>query len=344
MQRLGDAMAGRKSDDGGQRPLGTPLVGRTGGSRTRAPETLSAYRARIDARLAELLPRGLPGHAALGEAFADSLLAPGKRLRPLMTVIAAEDLGGRTEPAIDAGCAVEMVHAASLVLDDLPCMDDAALRRGRPAIHVSHGEDLAVLVAVAGLSSAYGTLAGIEGLGPEARAESVAILSRAVGVCGLVGGQFEDLRRGRTERGVAEIAAANGLKTGVLFSASVEIGAVTAGASEAVRARLRHFARELGHAFQLLDDLLDGASDPHLIGKDVGKDIGKSTIVQRIGAPSARRRMERHVEAANAELTSLFGPDSRLHRLVAAIFDAEPVMRAAADEADDRVGQEIGAR
>lgn len=332
-------MAGRISDDGGLRPHGAPPVDAGTG-----PGTLDAYRMRIDARLAELLPRGLPGHAALGEAFADSLLAPGKRLRPLMTMIAAEDLGGRIEPAIDAGCAVEMVHAASLVLDDLPCMDDAALRRGRPAIHVSHGEDLAVLVAVAGLSSAYGTLAGIEGLGAEARAEAVAILSRAVGVCGLVGGQFEDLRRGRTERAVAEIAAANGLKTGVLFSAAVEIGAVTAGAPDETRARLRHFARELGHAFQLLDDLLDGASDPHLIGKDVGKDIGKSTIVHRIGATSARRRMERHVEAASGELTTLFGPESRLHRLVTAIFEGQPALQPAGSEADDRMGQEIVAR
>jgi geranylgeranyl diphosphate synthase type II len=313
-------------------------------ARIAATERLDSYRLRIDARLAELLPRGLPGHAALGEAFSDSLLAPGKRLRPLMTVIAAEDLGGRIEPAIDAGCAVEMVHAASLVLDDLPCMDDASLRRGRPAVHVRHGEDLAVLVAVAGLSSAYGILAGIEGVTPEARAESVAILSRAVGVSGLVGGQFEDLRRGRTARPVAEIAAANGLKTGVLFSAAVEIGAVTAGAAEPVRASLRHFARELGHAFQLLDDLLDGASDPHLIGKDVGKDIGKSTIVHRIGASSARRRMERHVEAASDELTNLFGPDCRLQRLVEAIFAGHQALRIAGEEAGDRVGQEIGAR
>lgn len=333
MKRLGDGMAGLDSDDGGPRPHGVPFAGGASGD-------MKAYRARIDERLAALIPRILPGHDALGDAFADSILAPGKRLRPLMTVIAAEDLGGRTDPAIDAGCAVEMVHAASLVLDDLPCMDDAALRRGRPAIHVRHGEDLAVLVSVAALAGAYQVIAGIDDIRAEARSDCVAILSRAVGVAGLVGGQFEDLRRGRTNRPVAEIAAANGLKTGVLFSAAVEIGAVTAGAGEPARAALRHFARELGHAFQLLDDLLDGTSDPHLIGKDVGKDEGKSTIVQMLGASSARRRMERHLEAAGASLEGLFGRDCRLQRLVDAIFaDRLPSMEEAAS-----IGQEIGVR
>ncbi|WP_082490588.1 polyprenyl synthetase family protein [Aureimonas sp. Leaf454] len=332
-------MAGRNTDDDGSRSFGTPLLRASG----HAPGRLDAYRERIDERLAALIPAVLPGHDALGEAFADSLLAPGKRLRPLMTVIAAEDLGGRTAPAIDAGCAVEMVHAASLVLDDLPCMDDAALRRGRPAIHVRHGEDLAVLVSIAALAGAYQVVANLDEISAEARSDCVAILSHAVGVAGLVGGQFEDLRRGRTARPVAEIAAANGLKTGVLFSAAVEIGAVTAGADETARATLRHFARELGHAFQLLDDLLDGASDPLLIGKDIGKDEGKSTIVRMVGVASARRRMERHLEAAGAALEDLFGRGSRLQLVVDAIFaDRLPLIADLEDEKP--IGQEIGAR
>jgi geranylgeranyl diphosphate synthase, type II len=306
---------------------------------------------RIDERLEAVLPQALAGHAPLGEALRESVLAPGKRLRPLMTVIAAEDLGGPSAAAVEAGCAVEMVHAASLVLDDLPCMDDATLRRGQPAVHVRHGEDVAVLVAIGGLAGAYGLLAGIDGLPPEARAEAVAILSRAVGVRGLVGGQFEDLRGGRHRRAVAEIAAANGLKTGSLFSASVEIGAVVAGASAGVRAELRGFAEELGHAFQLVDDLLDRAPSAADLGKDVGQDRNKSTIVSMMGPAAARRRIERHVARAEASLVRVFGPKSRMHALLALVF--EKAMRPAAAETERRVrradgfapeAQEIGAR
>ncbi|MBC8129132.1 MAG: polyprenyl synthetase family protein [Rhizobiaceae bacterium] len=309
--------------------------------------SLDVYRRRIDLRLGALLPDVLPGQSALGDALHDSVLAPGKRLRPLMTLIAAEDLGGATAAAIDAGCAVEMIHAASLVLDDLPCMDNATLRRGLPAVHIGHGEDVAVLVSVAALSRAYQVLAQIEGLAAEARIECVAVLSGAVGVAGLVGGQFEDLRGGRMLRPMAEIAAANGLKTGSLFSASVEIGGVVAGAQAATRVRLRRFADELGHAFQLLDDLLDGAKSPVAIGKDIGQDVGKSTIVSLIGRTSARRRIERHIEAAHESLTDIFGARSRLHGLIEIIFDQAMRATVEDDSGQDKalpLGQEIGAR
>ncbi|MEF2551493.1 polyprenyl synthetase family protein [Aurantimonas sp. A2-1-M11] len=285
------------------------------GSRNEA----SAMIDRIEARLEFLVPRALPGQTGLDAAIRQSVLAPGKRLRPLMTALAAGDLGGDVDVAIDAGCAVEMVHASSLILDDLPCMDDAAMRRGRPATHVTHGEDVAVLSAIAILSGSYEMLARVEGLSPAARLEAVTVLTRAVGVEGLVGGQFADLRGGRDARPLHEIAATNGRKTGALFLAAVEIGAIVAGAGETTRAHLRGFATELGHAFQLLDDLLDGGQNPGMIGKDVNKDAGKSTIVSMLGRPSVEHRIERHVEAAHGELTAVFGASSRLHRLTDAI-------------------------
>ncbi|MEX6508864.1 polyprenyl synthetase family protein [Jiella sp. M17.18] len=288
---------------------------------TKQKSGLSDCRDRIDLRLAALVPEALPGQTELDTAIAESVLAPGKRLRPLMTALTAEDLGGDVATAIDAGCAVEMVHAASLVLDDLPSMDNAAMRRGRPALHVTFGEDVAVLTSIAVLAGAFQILATIPRLRPKGRAEAVAILTQAVGTRGLVGGQFQDLRGGRATRALSEIATTNGLKTGSLFSAAVEIGAVVAGAEMDVRERLRAFATELGHAFQLLDDLLDGGSNAVLIGKDVGKDAGKSTIVSLIGRPSVLRRIERHVEEAHARLTEVFGPASRLHMLVDMIFD-----------------------
>lgn len=278
-------------------------------------------RQRIETRLEALLPATLAGHAPLETALKESVLAPGKRLRPLMTVIVAEDLGGSTGAAVDAGCAVEMVHAASLVLDDLPCMDDATLRRGLPAVHVAHGEDVAVLVAIGALAGSYQLLAEIPGLAPDAKVEAVGVLSRAVGMRGLVGGQFEDLRGGRSRRPVAAIAAANGLKTGSLFSAAVEIGGIVAGAKDGTRAELRSFAAELGHAFQLVDDLLDRGPDTAGLGKNVGQDRNKSTIVSMTSPGAVRRRIQRHVESAQASLTQVFGNASRMHALLDLVFE-----------------------
>lgn len=312
-----------------------------------AETSRALYRRHIDQRLAALLPPVLPGHSALEAAMRDGVLAPGKRLRPLMTVLAAEDLGGDALAAIDAGCAVELVHAASLVLDDLPCMDNAKLRRGLPAVHVGHGEDLAVLVSISAVSLAYQLISEIETIPAQARLDAIAILAKAVGVTGLVAGQFEDLRGGRTRRAVAEIHAANGLKTGALFSAAVEIGGVVAGTDAATRKKLCAFAGELGHAFQLLDDFLDLAPNAGVTGKDVGSDEGKSTILSIIGRDSARRRIDRHVEAAQQSLDEIFGARSRLHGLVAAIVDqALPAHPPAAYSNDDSLdlGQGIGAR
>jgi geranylgeranyl diphosphate synthase, type II len=310
--------------------------------------SLALYRRHIDLRLAALLPPVLPGHSALSAALRDGILAPGKRLRPIMTVLAAEDLGGDAMAAIDAGCAVELVHAASLVLDDLPCMDNAKLRRGLPAVHVGHGEDLAVLVSISAVSLAYQLISEIQAIPAQARLDGIAVLAKAVGVSGLVAGQFEDLRGGRTRRAVAEIHAANGLKTGALFSAAVETGAVVAGADPATRKKLRSFAAELGHAFQLLDDLLDLAPNSGVTGKDVGSDEGKSTILSIIGRDSTRRRIDRHIEAAQQCLDEIFGAQSRLHGLVSAIVDqalpAPPPAAYSNDDSPGELGQEIGAR
>ncbi|MBP0614833.1 polyprenyl synthetase family protein [Jiella mangrovi] len=282
--------------------------------------SLASQREMIEDRLRRLVPRALPGQTALDEAIEASVLAPGKRLRPMMTVMIAADLGGDVATAVDAGCAIEMVHAASLTLDDLPSMDDATLRRGRPAVHASYGEDVAILAAIAALSGAFETLAKLSGASDEVRAQSVVILTRAVGVSGLVAGQFADLRDGAHQRNVSDIAATNSLKTGSLFSAAVEIGAVIAGADQTVRLALRNFASELGHAFQLLDDLLDLVGNAGRTGKDVGKDIGKSTIGSVIGSDSVVERIAGHVAKAHAYLDESVGPKSLMHGCVDFIF------------------------
>ena len=313
---------------------------------SQALDAVTALVGQIDARLAVVVPQAITGQPGLDSAIRTSVLAPGKRLRPLMTVLAAQDLGGDLKTAIDAGCAVELVHASSLILDDLPSMDDAVMRRGQPAIHISHGEDVALLASIAILTGAIEMLASIEALAPLARLQAVTTLTRAIGVEGLVGGQYADLNDGRRSRPVQDIAATNGLKTGSLFSAAVEIGAIVAGADMATREQLRAFASELGHAFQLLDDLLDGGASPVAIGKDVGKDTGKSTIVSMLGRPSVERRIEAHVASAHERLSAVFGERSRLHGLTDAIF--EKAMRArvekSAADAEPLREQEAGAR
>lgn len=306
---------------------------------TAEPTTsLDATRRRIEDRLQALLPSDGEAHG-LSAAIADGALAPGKRLRPLMTVIVAEDLGGPSAAAVEIGCAIELVHAASLILDDLPCMDDAELRRGRPAVHRQHGEDAAVLAAVAMLSHAYALVAAAPGLAPEPRLEAIAILARAVGLQGLVGGQFRDLRGDGASRPLGEIVRANHLKTGALFSAAIEIGAVVAGTQDR-RAPLAAFATEMGQAFQLLDDLLDIEAGAEVSGKTPGRDEGKSTVVSLLGSASARRRIERHVHEAHMHLDAVFGPDSRLAGLLNGIFAGRPA-EALARSPDI---QEAGAR
>ncbi|WP_279480497.1 polyprenyl synthetase family protein [Aureimonas sp. SK2] len=278
--------------------------------------------ARIETRLAELVPVVLAGQQGLEAAMHDSLLSPGKRLRPLIAAIVAQDLGGPLEAALDAGCAIEMVHAASLILDDLPCMDDATMRRGQPAIHRGHGEDTAVLASIAMLTEAFAVLSRIEGLSHERRNAAVGVLASAVGSLGLVGGQYQDLRGGRGPRSAQDMSDANGRKTGALFLSAVELGAIVAGATPGQRANLCAFAAELGLAFQLLDDLLDLTADPAAIGKDVGRDAGKSTVVALVGVERTRRLVERHIGAARAHLETVFGVGSRLDALIDALATA----------------------
>ncbi|MDB5938252.1 MAG: Farnesyltranstransferase (Geranylgeranyl-diphosphate synthase)-like protein, partial [Polaromonas sp.] len=218
---------------------------------------LASLREQIDARLAELLPP--PEHAGdlMGAALHEGVLAPGKRIRPLLMLLVGRSLGHRSAALLDLACAVEMVHAASLFLDDMPCMDNARLRRGRPAVHARFGEDVAMLGAVALVTQACAIAASAPGLHGELRAQLVRVLCQAMGLQGLVRGQYRDLREGAAERHCEEISSTNQQKTGSLFSAGFEMAALAAGADDATRRALRTAALELGQAFQLRDDMED---------------------------------------------------------------------------------------
>ncbi|MHC8306272.1 polyprenyl synthetase family protein [Pseudomonas sp. PB3P13] len=280
-------------------------------------EHLAALRAAIDCRLQQLLPEGGNDSNLITQAMRESTLAPGKRMRPILLLLAAEGLGHQGNQALDLGCAVEMVHAASLVLDDMPCMDDARLRRGRPTIHLQFGQDVAILTAVALLSRAFGIVAAIQGLAPDIRTQLVEVMANAVGTQGLVLGQFQDLRDGQKSRGAEEIALTNSLKTGVLFGAIMDMAWLVGSADPQMRPGLQHFAMELGQAFQLYDDLQDKCVDNH---KDQGKDKGKSTFVSLYGERRVTERLRAHLANAEQHLHQVYGSSPTIGSYMKMIF------------------------
>jgi geranylgeranyl diphosphate synthase type II len=240
-------------------------------------------RERIDRRLEQLVPREALHPQQLHRAMRYSLLAPGKRIRPLITVLAATHLGGSEDAALAPACAIEMVHTASLILDDLPAMDDARLRRGRPANHVEFGEDTALLAGVALLNLAFGVVADAPGLDDTTRLAIVRLLSESVGSNGIIAGQLSDLG-GEGESGTTgDVELMHHQKTGSLFVAAAETGARVAG--------------------------IDAGTEA-LAGKDVGQDAGKATFVSLMGAERARSKARDLVRSAAGALEPL-GPSAK---------------------------------
>ncbi len=269
----------------------------------------------VDAYMAERIPRidaeieaRLAGHAGLPETLRGAmrhLLFPGgKRLRPLFALAAAEAVGGPAEAAMPLAVAVELVHTYSLIHDDLPCMDDDEMRRGRPTVHVAYDEATAVLAGDALLTEAFAVLADpATEVGAEARLFAVGRLARAAGAAGLVGGQIDDLHFGSDraeDRGARggnsggsgggtaseRLASIHARKTAALFRAAIVGGAALAGADEAERESLEAFGRDIGIAFQIADDLLDADSDE------------AASILRVQGVEDARRGAEGLLEAA----------------------------------------------
>ncbi|WP_417422214.1 polyprenyl synthetase family protein [Halomonas sp.] len=285
---------------------------------------VQALREALQNRLAQLLPESHE-HDLVCEAMREGTLAPGKRIRPLLLMLAAQDLGCEPDKPglLDLACAVEMIHAASLILDDIPSMDNALLRRGRPTIHRQFGENVAILAAVALLSRAFGVVATADGLSDTCKTRAVAELSSAAGLQGLVQGQFRDLSEGGSARSAEAILTTNTLKTGVLFDATLQMAAIAAGTTPEVRHSLRCFAQDLGQAFQLLDDLCDGLSGT---GKDINKDSGKSTLVAMLGTQAVRQRLQEHLHSADEHLSSACAQGAATRRFMHTWFDKQLAM------------------
>jgi len=268
---------------------------------------LTEQRGFIDLRLETLFPPC--GSDPLADAVRAACLSGGKRARPMLAMLSTVHFGGHALAALDFGCALEMVHTASLVLDDLPCMDNGAMRRGQPSLHRRFGEDAAVLSAVALLNQAYAVIAADDRLAAETRLRLTMMLARAIGFGGLATGQMRDLRDLASARDEASLTSLNHQKTGVLFVAAVEGGAVIAGADPAGCASARSFAERLGFAFQLWDDLQDKTSTSEATGKDVLQDKDQITFVTLWGVEGALEKIETVIEEA---LTALGDRDCPL--------------------------------
>lgn len=279
---------------------------------TLVPRFFAEYQHRID----DELRRVVPGSSdRVEEAMAYAVHAPAKRIRPVLTMLTAELCGGSGARAMTAACSIEMIHAASLILDDLPVMDDSPRRRGKPATHVAFGEAMALLAAFGLLSGAFSAIA--RGYEPPLGSRIAALLSDAVGAEGLIGGQAADLLATDQQITFETLERIHRGKTGALFSAAATAGAMTADAADDSIAALQAFAKNLGLAFQIIDDLLDVEGDPAITGKPVREDAKKTTFVSFSGPEGARQLATELCQTADRALQPFGRRAERLRELSA---------------------------
>jgi geranylgeranyl diphosphate synthase, type II len=249
-----------------------------------APPFFATYQTLVNAELERLVA---DDGTVVARSMAYTVRAPSKRVRPVLTLLAAELCGGTASRAVTAAAVMELVHASSLILDDLPSMDDAPLRRGQKANHLEFGEAIAILAAFGLLNLAYGTI--VRTYDTMVSARLAAILSDAVGSEGLIGGQAIDLLATDQQISFETLERIHRGKTGALFSAAATAGAVVSGASADVIRSLSAYAKNLGLAFQIIDDLLDVEGNPKETGKATREDIKKTTFVSFSGVAGARQ-------------------------------------------------------
>lgn len=279
---------------------------------------LKAYRALVESRLDEILPSPNSLPKTLHEAMRYATLAPGKRIRPLFAMACAEAVAGDPRVAINAGCAAELIHCFSLIHDDLPCIDDDDLRRGRPTCHKVYGEALALLAGDALFALAFDVASTCHS-DRAVSCEIVIALAKASGSMGLVGGEVMDVQAEGTSPDRESLTEIHRRKTGALIAASCKVGGIAAGASSQEISALTEFGQTIGLAFQVADDVLNETGDQRLIGKSVGSDRehGKATYAALLGIDGATAEATSLVETALGSLEGLSGDASTLRRLAA---------------------------
>ncbi len=264
---------------------------------------LATRRRLVEQALARALPSG---RSQLRKAMRYSLLAGGKRLRPILALAAGDVAGGTPSRVMPFACALEFIHTYSLVHDDLPAMDDDDLRRGRPTSHKVWGEGVAILVGDALLTEAFGLMAAARGVEPARALAAIRELSSAAGELGMVGGQALDLAGEGGRATLAQVRAIHARKTGKLFTASLRVGALVGGAGAPLLRRLTTYGEQLGLAFQIADDILDEAGGPGADGR-TDQALGKATYPGVLGTDGARAHLVRARDAALGAVAPL-GP------------------------------------
>lgn len=291
---------------------------------------LAELRRQVDLALDRYLPATDAGEDCccpprLAEAMRYSVIGGGKRLRPLLVLLAAEACGGSRERAMPAACALEMVHTYSLIHDDLPAMDNDDLRRGRPTCHRAFDEATAILAGDALLTLAFEVIA--RHVQPaEAAVECTRLLAEASGPSGMAGGQMVDLEsEGKRDGSIAELEAIHRRKTGALLQAALRIGGVLGGANATQAEALDGYGRSVGLAFQIVDDLLDVEGDESKMGKRTRKDsgLGKWTYPGLLGIEASRARARGLVESALDCLASMGPGGHRLRELAWELLDRD---------------------
>jgi geranylgeranyl diphosphate synthase type II len=265
----------------------------------------------VDTALDRLLPRASTRPKTIHEAMRYSIFAGGKRLRPVITLAAAEVIGGKTEAALPLACAVECIHTYSLIHDDLPAMDNDDFRRGKPTSHKVYGEGIAILAGDALLTIAFEMVAGAK---PSARYSSAALvkeLAHASGSQALVAGQVADLEGEGKKLKLSDLQYIHENKTAALITSSIRLGAMSANATPRQLAGLTEFGLSLGLAFQVIDDILDVTQTTEKLGKSAGKDIAaqKATYPALLGLDKAKKEADRLTQRARAALKP-FGKDA----------------------------------
>ena len=283
--------------------------------------TVEDYRLKIEAALEQCfrLPENLP-QAGLAEAMRYSLLAGGKRIRPMLVLEFCRIAGGDMEMAMPVACAIEMLHTYSLIHDDLPCMDNDELRRGKPTNHVVYGECTATLAGDTLQAEAFGTILRSD-LPAERRAACAGILADAVGLDGMCCGQYLDMiweGRDLTEQELTDI---NSRKTGALLAAACQMGVAAAGGSQRMLDSAGHFGAALGMAFQIRDDMLDVLSTEEELGKPIGSDVQehKNTYMVLLGKDGCEKTVQKITKSAKEILKEGFEDTAFLEELADAL-------------------------